>query len=178
MPRSIDLEDRYLDTDRGALRAAGLVARIRTGPGGRRLTVKSVARRGTGAVHRRLELEGDAGDARDPRSWPPSPARDRVVQAIGSEPLTTIASLRQTRLQRDVAVGTSVVELSLDEVAVVAGDGRQERWVELEGELRAGREADLAGLGELLLRRADLVPAATSKLERALATLGEAFTER
>ncbi|TAJ18925.1 MAG: hypothetical protein EPO65_07920 [Dehalococcoidia bacterium] len=172
------------------------MARIRTGDGGHRLTIKSLARRGVGAVHRRLELEGDAaraedaeepedgtghvdtGEVGDPRGWPPSPARDRLLDAIGTDPLVTLATLRQRRLQRDVAVGASVVELSLDEVEVARPGGRPERWVELECELRSGTEADLAALGVLLSRRPDLAPATSSKLERALIVASASFTER
>ena len=167
-PRMVDLEDQYLDTADGALRAAGLVARIRTSPGGRRLTLKSLVRRGAGAVHRRLELEGDAGDGDDPRPWPPSVARDQLLETVGASPLVPLTTLRQRRLQRDVAVGASVVELSLDEVEVATSDNSANRWVELEAELRSGSEADLAALGAALAGRPDLERAARSKLQRAL----------
>jgi inorganic triphosphatase YgiF len=183
--RDVQIEDRYLDTAAGGLRAAGLVARIRTSQAGRRLTVKSVARRGAGAVHRRLELEGDAGDGDgdDPWDWPPSGARDRLLAAAdvaagGGRDLVTIATLRQRRLQRDVAIGSSVIELSLDEVEAVMPDGRTDRWTELECELRSGDEADLERLGAALGGRADLAPATTAKLDRALAGSRELLTER
>jgi inorganic triphosphatase YgiF len=176
--RSIEVEDRYLDTAGGALRRAGLVARVRVSAEPPRLTVKSLARRGQGAVHRRLEVEGTAGDGDDPRGWPPSEALDLLVATIGGATLTTLASLRQVRLQRDVAVGRSRVELSLDEVEVVRPDGGLDRWVELEGELRSGDEADLAGLGALLAGRPGLEPATTSKLDRALGAGRSAITER
>jgi len=169
--RSVEIEDRYVDTAGGTLRAAGLAARIRISPDGRRLTVKSLARRGMGAIHRRLELEGDAGDGDDPRSWPPSDASDRLLVIIGTEALATVATLRQLRLQRDVAIGSSVVELSLDEIEVAGATGGHDGWVELEAELRSGSEKDLAALGAELLRRADLAPATTSKLRRALAAV-------
>ena len=175
--RSIEIEDRYVDTAGGTLRAAGLAARIRISPDGRRLTVKSLARRGMGAIHRRLELEGDAGDGDDPRSWPPSDASDRLLVIIGTEALATVATLRQLRLQRDVAIGSSVVELSLDEIEVSAPDGRTNRWTEFECELRSGDEADLTAIGAVLGGRSDLEPATTSKLDRALAA-GDSFTER
>jgi inorganic triphosphatase YgiF len=167
-PRRVRLEDRYLDTAHGALRAAGLVARVRTGPGLRRLTVKSLVRRGEGAVHRRLELEGDAGDGDDPGTWPASTARTRILEAIGDNPLVPLATLRQRRLQRDITTGVTTIELSLDEIDVSASDGRRERWVELEAERRSGSDADLDALGARLLLRADLAPAMSSKLERAL----------
>ena len=200
--RTVNVRDQYLDTAGQALEKAGLVARIRTGDGARRLTIKSLARRGDGAVHRRLELEGDAGDGRDPsgsgavgdvgaagdpgdvggvgdpRAWPVSAARERLLDAIGADPLVTLATLDQRRLQRDIAVGTSVVELSLDAVEVARPGGEPERWVELECELRSGSEKDLAALEVMLGRRSDLTPATISKLARALAAAAPPFTER
>jgi inorganic triphosphatase YgiF len=170
-PRTVEHEDRYLDTPARALRAVGLVARIRTGAGRPRLTVKSLARRGTGAVHRRLELEGDVGDGDDPRAWPPSAARERILEAIGQEPLATLVTLSQRRLQRDIRIGPSVVELSLDEIEVATPGGSRHGWTELEAELRSGSEADLAGLAAQLMARDDLAPATSSKLERAIAVL-------
>ena len=167
--RRIEVADRYLDTAGGALRRAGLVARVRSGAEPPRLTLKSLARRGHGAVHRRLELEGAADHGDDPRGWPPSEARDLLIGAIGATPIAIIAVLRQARLQRDIAIGDSIVELSLDEVEAARPGGEPDRWVELEAELRSGGEADLAILGTMLLNRPDLAPATTSKLHRALA---------
>jgi inorganic triphosphatase YgiF len=172
--RFVDHEDRYLDTSDRALRARGVIARVRTGPAGRRLTLKSLARAGTGAVHRRMELEGDAGDGDDPRDWPPSAARERLLEATGPAPLGVLVVLRQRRLQRDVAVGASVVELSLDEIEVVALDGSRRDWTDLEAELRSGSEEDLATIGDALLRRDDVEPARTSKLEHAIEVLDPA----
>jgi inorganic triphosphatase YgiF len=172
----MEVQDRYLDSRQADLRAAGLVARIRTGAGAPRLTVKSIARRGEGAVHRRLELEGEtgAGDGDDPHEWPVSAARARVLAAIGSDVLVPVATLRQRRLQRDLAIGATVIELSLDEVEVAAAGGGTDAWVELEAELRAGSDDDLAALGRLLLRRPDLEPSKSSKLDRAMAAAGVA----
>jgi inorganic triphosphatase YgiF len=169
--RIVDHVDRYLDTNDRALRARGMIARVRTMPAGRRLTLKSLARRGTGAVHRRLELEGEAGGDDDPRDWPPSAARDRLLEATGPAPLVVVAVLRQRRLQRDVTVGASIVELSLDEIEVVAPDGGWHGWTDLEAELRSGSEEDLARIGDALLRRDDVEPARTSKLEHAIEIL-------
>jgi inorganic triphosphatase YgiF len=92
------------------------------------------------------------------------------MEAIADAPLETLVVIRQRRLQRDVGAGSSLVELSLDEVEVV-GAAAAEPWVELEAELRAGSEADLAAIGGLLLARRDLLPATSSKLDRALAAL-------
>jgi inorganic triphosphatase YgiF len=171
--RIVELEDRYLDTSERALRSRGLIARVRAGGGGRRLTVKSLVRAGVGAVHRRLELEGDAGDGDHPDDWPPSDARERLLDATSGARLTTVAVLRQRRLQHDVAIGASIVELSLDEVEVVGPDGRRHGWTDLEAELRSGSEEDLALIGDLLLRRQDVEPAGTSKLEHAIAVIEE-----
>ena len=145
------------------------MARVRTGGPAPRLTVKSLALRREGAIHARMELEGAAGAGDDPGSWPASPARDLLRATIGGAPLTRLVVLHQRRYQRDVAIGQSVVELSLDEISVAAPRGGANAWIELECELRSGSEADLATIGAALARRADLAAATSSKLERALA---------
>jgi CHAD domain-containing protein len=61
-----------------------------------------------------------------------------------------------------------VVELSVDDVEVVMGDRVIERFAELEVELRQGDEAMLEPLVDLLSEIEELVPAETSKLERAM----------
>lgn len=85
-----------------------------------------------------------------------------------------LVTIRQRRLQRDLALGSSTIELSLDDIEVAAPDGRIAAWLELEAELRSGTESDLADLGRTLLRRADLTPARSSKLERALQVVAPA----
>ncbi len=59
-------EDRYLDTDDGALEAAGYAGRLRSTGRGTIITLKGLERQDDGgATHRREELEGpaDRGDA-------------------------------------------------------------------------------------------------------------------
>lgn len=182
----MDVEDHYLDTADGALRTAGVVARIRIGSARPVLTLKGLAQRREGIVHGRLELEGavscgdgpprdpDAWTLSDPGAWPKSDARDRLLQLAGDRPLVTVARIRQRRLQRDIAFRGSRVELSLDDIVV----GDDHRWLELEAELRDGSEAELEALGSELLARGGFAPAVASKLERALALAGVVFTER
>lgn len=174
----MSITDRYLDTARGTLRAAGLAARIRTGISvdAAWITVKSLASEGAGAVHRRLELEAPLaaspaaadGDWFDPAGWPASAARDAIIRASGGSPLEVIATIRQARFQRDVRIGASRAELSLDTIETTRADGTGDRWVELEAELLDGTTGDLEALGRRLAARADLAPATSSKLDRAL----------
>jgi CHAD domain-containing protein len=60
------------------------------------------------------------------------------------------------------------VEMSVDDVEVVMGNRVIERFAELEVELREGDEAALEPLVDLLSEVEELLPAETSKLERAL----------
>jgi inorganic triphosphatase YgiF len=172
------VEDRYVDTADRRLEAAGLVARIRAGGPVAQLTIKSLALRRDGAIHARMELESEAGDGDDPWSWPASAARDLLLATVGEAPLATLAVLRQRRYQRDVTIGSSVVELSLDEIGVTGRTGRTDAWVELECELRSGTEEDLATIGAALARRLDLAAATSSKLKRALAVDDPSLTDR
>jgi inorganic triphosphatase YgiF len=166
--------DMYLDTASGRLRTAGLAARIRSEGGRHRLTVKSTAEPVSGAIHRRLEVEGPARPTPDPATWPPSAARDIVTAAVGRAWLRVIASIRQHRQTRLLGRGPTTVELSLDELEALAGprDGRVlDRRIELEAELVKGELEDLEALAAALAVRSGLAAASGSKLDWARAAL-------
>ena len=165
-------EDRYLDTPDGALAAAGYAGRLRSD--GRRtvITLKGLNREDEGgAVHRREELEGPADPATSAAGWPASAARDAVVEIAGETALVDLVTIRQARRKRLYGRDGAVVEVSVDDVEVVAGERTVERFAELELELREGDEGALDPLADLLAEVEELVPAQTSKLERALEAL-------
>ena len=169
--RQVQIEDRYLDTADGALARAGYAVRLRRGPSMTVVSVKSTTP-ASSALHRREELEGPAGLSHDPHAWPPSPARALVLEHAGDAPLIELVTVRQLRRTRTLADETAEVELSLDEVAVVAAGRVVERFVELEAELRRGPATALDVLGVVLAADPDLAPETGSKLDRALAAAG------
>jgi len=171
--RVVLMEDTYLDTASGRVRAARWTARFRRIDGTTSVTVKSLARRGAGATHRRAELEGPADPDLPPVAWPPSAARDRLIEIVGSEALGPLVTLEQRRRQRDFANERLAVEVSLDRVVTRAGGRVADRSNVLEVELRSGDPAELAQLGTDLVQRAFLAEATTSKLAR-----GQAAAER
>ncbi len=168
--RQVQVEDRYLDTADGALGRAGWAVRLRRGPAMTILSVKSTTP-AADALHRREELEGPADLSLDPHAWPPSPARSLVLEHAGDAPLLEIVTVRQLRRTRALADESAEVELSIDEVAVVAGGRVVDRFVELEVELRRGPATALDALAAVLAEDPDLEPEPTSKLERALAAV-------
>jgi inorganic triphosphatase YgiF len=143
--------DRYLDTDAvdGRLAIAGMRARLRTVESTVTLTVKR-----SGALDRgvttRVELEGPASSTIDPEQWPASEARAALLEVIGDARLSEIARLRQSRLTRLVARGSTIVELSLDELEALDGEHVAGRRFELEAELVEGEPDDLIDLGDAL----------------------------
>jgi CHAD domain-containing protein/adenylate cyclase class IV len=162
-------EDRYLDTADGALAAAGYAGRLRSTDRGTVITLKGLVRQDEGgATHRREELEGPADPKVPPTSWPPSDARDIVVEITGDRSLEDLVSLRQVRHKRIYGHDGTVVELSVDDVQVLVGQTVAERFAELELELRDGEEAALEPLADLLSEIEELVVVETSKFERAL----------
>jgi CHAD domain-containing protein len=169
--RTTQFDDRYLDTADGALARAGFAARLRTTPKGTLISVKSTARGSVRepGLHRREELEGPADRTAGPRDWPASDARALVLELSGDAPLVELVTVRQLRRRRIVGDASATIELSLDEVDVVARSQVVDRWVELELELVRGDESRLLDLGGFLERNRDFVPARGSKLERALA---------
>jgi inorganic triphosphatase YgiF len=162
-------EDRYVDTLDGALAAAGYAGRFRSSGDATVITLKGLRRQDRGgAAHRREELEGPADLESAATNWPESPARDAVISIVGDATLGELVRVRQVRRKRNYAANGTVVELSVDDVEVVMGDRVIERFAELEVELRQGDEAALEPLVDLLSEIEELVPAETSKLERAM----------
>jgi CHAD domain-containing protein len=171
--RQVQVEDRYLDTADGALGRAGWAVRLRRGPAMTILSVKSTTP-ASDALHRREELEGPANLSLDPHAWPPSPARSLVLEHAGDAPLLEIVTVRQLRRTRTLADESAEVELSLDEVAVVAGGRVVDRFVELEAELRRGPATALDALAVVFADDPDLTAEPASKLERAIAAVAAA----
>ncbi|MBA2701037.1 MAG: CHAD domain-containing protein [Chloroflexi bacterium] len=170
--RASRFEDRYVDTGDGALARAGFAVRLRQTEGGAVVSVKSRAHtRGPGEAIRREELEGPADPATAAADWPASDARAVVLEHAGDAALIERVIVRQLRRKRVIRSGTTRVELSLDEVDVVAGGQVVGGFVELEAELLKGPEEPLAELAAAFDREAGLRRSGSSKLEAALAVL-------
>jgi CHAD domain-containing protein len=171
--RASQFEDRYVDTAGGAMARAGFAVRIRQTGRGTMVSVKALARtEGAGGSVRREELEGPADRTAGPLEWPASDARSLVLELAGDAPLVEVVTIRQLRRKRIVRDGDTRVELSLDEVDVVARSRVVDRFVELEAELVKGSEARLANLAEVFDADPGLAASADSKLEAALAAIG------
>jgi len=170
--RSSRIEDRYVDTDDGALALAGYAVRLRHSKSGTTVSVKSLGRtEGPGGAVRREELEGPADPVATPADWPTSAARSLVMEHAGSAPLVELVTLRQVRRKRQIRDAGTRVELSLDEVTVIAGGRQVGRFAELEAELRRGGESRLAELAVIFDADLTLNRSAESKMETALAIL-------
>jgi CHAD domain-containing protein len=170
--RTSQVEDRYVDTADGSLARAGFAVRLRHGPSGTLVGVKSLSARRREALHEREELEGPADAAFPPHEWPASSARSLVLELAGDAPLVELITVRQLRRIRPFVSGETTIELSLDEVDVVARGRIVEHFTELEAELREGTVAGLERLHELLSPLAGLEPSPASKLEVALMAAG------
>ena len=170
--RSIQMEDRYVDTADGAFRRAGFAVRLRITGTGTIVSVKSRAKRdGAGGAMRREELEGPADRALGAFEWPASDARSLVLELGGDAPLVEIVTVRQVRRRRQLRDRGTRVELSLDDVDVVVRGRVVGRFVELEAELLQGNEALLEGLAASFDRDPALARSTSSKLESALAAV-------
>ncbi len=170
--RTTQLEDRYVDTADGALARAGFAARLRVSATSTIVSVKSTARRTTDkGPYRREELEGPADRTAGPRDWPSSDARSLILELCGDAPLVELVTIRQLRRKRELKEGDTVLELSVDEVDVVARSQVVDRFAELEIELLRGDEAPLTALGVVLDADPGLDASKGSKLEAALAAV-------
>lgn len=171
--RASELEDRYVDTADGAMARAGFAVRLRRSGRDTAVSVKALERTtGSGGSVRREELEGPADRTAGPIEWPASDARSLVLELAGDAPLVELVTIRQLRRKRVIRDGDTRVELSVDEVDVVARSRVIDRFVEFEAELVKGAEERLADLAEVFEADPALSPSNGSKLEAALAVIG------
>jgi inorganic triphosphatase YgiF len=138
--RTFDELDRYLDTDDGRLAAARWACRLRTRDGRTLISLKGPAatvRPGDPtALHRRPEVEGPATAAIDPAAWPPSEARERLLELTRGAPLVERLALAQRRTERAVRLdGERVGTLSLDRTDVLHASEPRGRLLVVELEL-------------------------------------------
>ncbi|MFP5341366.1 MAG: CHAD domain-containing protein [Candidatus Limnocylindria bacterium] len=170
--RDVVMEDRYVDTADGALARAGLVARLRELDDRTLVSVKSLHREeAAGGATRRTEIEGPADPVAPPADWPASDARALIIEHAGTQPLVELVTLRQHRRKRLYGSDAATVELSVDDIEVLAGDTVIERFTELEAELVGGDEAALAVVAAVLDGEPGLRRATSSKLDAAMAAL-------
>lgn len=168
--------DRYLDTADLRLAAAHWACRLRSREGTTIVSLKGPAEHRRGDVlHLRPEVEGPADATLEPPAWPPSPARDQLLDMTAGAVLVERFSLEQDRTERLVTVdGSRVGGLSLDRVRVVHGGiqiGSMD-VVELELDPAAvTRGSDHEFLSVALSAVDDLLPDPRSKFERALEML-------
>jgi CHAD domain-containing protein len=95
------------------------------------------------------------------------------MEHAGDAPLVERVTIRQLRRIRQLRAPGTLVELSLDEVDVVARGRVVDRFVELEAELTKGDHSRLAALDAVIAAERALEPARMSKLEAALAALDD-----
>lgn len=117
---SIRVEDRYIDSADWALARAGFAARLRKTTRGTAISIKA-QNASAGRLQRREEIEGPADGSLTPSDWPPSQARNAVLELCGDEPLVESLTIRQLRRVRNLRSGSTRAELSLDEVEVISG---------------------------------------------------------
>lgn len=177
-PRVVNETDAYLDTADGRLAAARWACRLRERDGVARISLKGPPEMAVAdGLHRRPEVEGPAGDGRDPAAWPPSEARELLDRLRAGEALVERLRLRQARTERSVSAdgGVGIGTMTLDVVDVEAGGrhGGTLHVVELELAPNAeGGESALVELQAALDRTDGLTRDRQTKLERALDMLG------
>ena len=119
--RTVEELDRYLDTQDLRLSARGWACRLRTREGRTFVSLKGPAEHEAGAaVHQRREIEGPATSEPQPEDWPPSEARDHLLEMAADEPLVERVTMAQRRTERAVLhEGSQVGLLTLDRVRVL-----------------------------------------------------------
>jgi CHAD domain-containing protein len=176
-PRTVVVEDRYVDTAGRGIQRGGYAARLREIDGRVVLDLKSLGRasasrrRGSqsdlAALHRRNELEGPANGALDPEGWPESEARALLLELTSGELLAERFRLRQSRREREVGDERGHATMTVDDVQVVRDGETLGSYTALEAEMQDGDESILARLASALEATGLVEPAGLSKFEHA-----------
>lgn len=172
--RSVQVEDRYVDSADWSLARAGFAARLRKTQHGTIIGLKAL-NASTGTLQRREEIEGPADAGLIPGDWPGSGARTVVMELCGDAALMEVLTIRQLRRIRPLRASAAKAELSVDEVEVVAAGRVIDSFEELEVELKRGDEAPLMELAGLFDTDETLRPLSRSKLERAVEAMTKAL---
>jgi CHAD domain-containing protein len=186
--RTVEVEDRYVDTAYGALAQAGFAARLRREDGGAiSVTVKSTSRDrpvepdadgASGddptALSQRVEVEGPADERPDPDLWPPSAARELINEVRGGARLRTLFTINQRRERRTLALDDGPVQVTLDWVAVFRGARPLASFSILEVEATKGSGANLGRLAALIEATGYVTPEPRAKEEIARVYVAQA----
>jgi CHAD domain-containing protein len=190
--RTVEVEDRYIDTAYGALEHAGFGARLRREDGGLfRLNVKSASRdrpgdadeeasghkEGSLAMSQRVEVEGPADERLDPDVWPPSAAQELVNEVRDGARLRTLFTINQRRERRTIELDDGPVEVTLDWVAVFRGARPLSSFSVLEAEAKGNSTAGLRQLATLVEATGYVTPEPRSKEDIAREYVAQAATD-
>jgi CHAD domain-containing protein len=173
--RTVEVEDRYVDTAYGALDHAGFGARLRREDSGPVvINVKSSSHERPGeqdsgrhgkALSQRVEVEGPASDRLDPDAWPPSAARELINEVRDGARLRTLFTINQRREKKTLALDDGPVQVALDRVAIFRGARPLATFSILEVEAPTGSGADLERLAALIEATGFVTPEPRSKEE-------------
>ena len=141
--RTLEITDRYIDTQDRRLQRAGYGARLRLVDRHTSLTLKTNGNgdsAGRAALHDRGEIDGRANQKLDPAQWPPSEARSRLEDAARGASLRVLFTIDQHRTERDLLndEGSVVATLSVDESEVEHRGRRLGSFMTLEVEAASG----------------------------------------
>ncbi|MGD8684359.1 MAG: CHAD domain-containing protein [Chloroflexota bacterium] len=174
--RTVEVEDRYIDTAYGALEKAGFGARLRREDNGPvTVTVKSASHERPGeddegaadarALSQRVEVEGPAAEHLDPDGWPSSAARELINEVRDGARLRTLFTINQRREKKTLALDDGPVQVALDRVAIFRGARPLASFSVLEVEAGNGSGANLIRLAGLIEATGFVVPEPRSKEE-------------
>ena len=187
---TVEVEDRYFDTARGALARAGFRARVRReGTGPVTLTVKSASHdrpalagrsggKASRALSRRMEVEGPADEHLDPDAWPPSAAQSLVNEVRGGARLRALFTIAQRRERKTLLLDAGPAEVTLDWVAVMRDGQAVGAFSVLEVEAKSDGAESLGRLAELLEATGYVTPEPRSKEEIARELVEPPMTRR
>ena len=171
-PYKQTLETTYYDTADQRLLKSRLSYRLRLADGKWTATVKADGT-SDGGLHQRSEYNVPvASPLPSIEPFLTTDIGERLAEAVGNMSLEPIFSTRFDRHIMDIMTSDgSNIELALDDGDILAGN-KQQKILELELELKAGKPQSLVWLGAALAEQFPLLPEQDSKLYRATLLAG------
>lgn len=162
----ISMETAYYDTPEGALRRRHWMLRRRYENGESVCTLKTPLPDGS-----RGEWEVRCSSVEDAIAVLCSRGAPAELEELTRSGLTEICAARFTRLAKCLTLDGCIVELALDEGALLGG-GKALPFAEAEVELKSGGEAAAIAFAAELAREFGLTPEKKSKAQRAMELAG------
>ncbi len=172
---SVVMKAIYFDTDDGDLVKNNIALRVRSEGEMSFATLKWGGKKTKDGLHQREEINIPVSDQSsffnlDPSIFKETPVGDKLMELVSGKILNNLLEMRFLRRRKRVTYKNTVLEIALDNGSIICDNG-EVPIMELEIELFAGSEEELAQFGAELTSKFGITPKDSSKFKDGLRLL-------